>query len=100
MLRKLGFCCLLVGFTAVQPSSAIAAPPNPILYLTGQEYYSAGGKNWVRHRYDVANKDQYLSEMFSAAPDLPPCGSNTQSSRTWVDFFDAAGKRLYGFCAL
>jgi hypothetical protein len=79
---------------------AQAAPPNPILYLTGLEYYSAGGKNWVRHRYDVFNKDQYPAAMFAAAPALPPCGSNTNSSRSWVDFFDSRGKRLYGFCAL
>jgi hypothetical protein len=79
---------------------ARAAPPNPILYLTGLEYYSAGGKDWVRHRYDVFNKDQYPAAMFAAAPALPPCGSNTKSSRSWVDFFDSRGKRLYGFCAL
>jgi hypothetical protein len=80
--------------------SARAAPPNPILYMTGAEYYSANGKNWVRHRYDVFNKDQYPDAMFAAAPALPPCGLNTKSSRTWVDFFDSTGKRLYGFCAL
>ena len=79
---------------------AAAAPPNPVLYLTGLEYYSAGGKNWVRHRYDVFNKDQYPAAMFAAAPGLPPCGANTNSSRSWVDFFDSRGKRLYGFCAL
>ena len=76
------------------------AQPNPVLYLTGLEYYSAGGKNWVRHRYDVMNKDQYPAAMFSPAPALPPCGTNTNSSRSWVDFFDSRGKRLYGFCAL
>lgn len=80
---------------------AQAAPPNPILYLTGLEYYSAGGKDWVRHRYDVFNKDQYPADMFAAAPGLPPCGSNTNSSRSWVDFFDArTNARIYGFCAL
>ena len=82
-------------------SAASAAPPNPILYLTSVENYEAGGKTWVRHRYDVFNKDQYPAEMFAAAPALPPCGSNTNASRSWVDFFDArTGKRLYGFCAL
>lgn len=85
---------------ALGPAPAMAAPPNPILYLTHLEYYSAGGKNWVRHRYDVFNKDQYPADMFAAAPSLPPCGTNTNSSRSWVDFFDSRGKRLYGFCAL
>jgi hypothetical protein len=50
--------------------------------------------------YGVLNYDAYPNEMFAAAPDLPPCGTNTKSSRTWVDIYDQSGKRLYGFCAL
>jgi hypothetical protein len=46
------------------------------------------------------NKDAYPDAMFAPAPALPPCGKNTNSSRTWVDIFDMRGKRLYGFCAL
>jgi hypothetical protein len=74
--------------------------PNPVLYLTGQEFYSANGKDFVRYRYDVLNKDAYPADLFAQAPSLPPCGANTKASRTWVDFFDQSGKRLYGFCAL
>ena len=86
---------------ALSGSAARAAPlPNPVLYLTGSEYYSAGGKNWVRHKYDVLNKDAYPDALFAAAPALPPCGSNHNSSRAWVDIYDQTGKRLYGFCAL
>lgn len=84
---------------AVAPSP-LPISPNPILYLTGTDFYTANGKNWIRYEYDVANKDAYPAEMFAAAPGLPPCGANTNSSRTWVDFFDQRGKRLYGFCAL
>jgi hypothetical protein len=74
--------------------------PAPVLYLTGSEYYSTGGKNWVRYNYDVFNKDLYPADLFAAAPSLPPCGLNNSSSRTWVHFFDSNGTRLYGFCAL
>ena len=74
--------------------------PNPVLYLTGTEFYTANGKNWIRYSYDVLNKSDYPADLFAAAPALPPCGLNTKSSRTWVDFFDSRGKRLYGFCAL
>ena len=76
------------------------APPNPILYLTSTEFYTVNGTNFVRYRYDVLNKDQYPAELFAPAPNLPPCGTNTNSSRSWVDFFDSRGSRLYGFCAL
>ncbi len=86
--------------TAAATPAANQPPPKPILYLTSEEPYTAGGKNWVRRRYDVANKRSYPSDMFAAAPGLPPCGTNTNASRTWVDFFDSTGKRLYGFCAL
>jgi len=85
--------------TAVIPSPTPVIP-NPVLYLTGTEAYSRGGKNWLRYSYDVLNKAEYPAELFAAAPALPPCGANTKSSRTWVDFYDQRGKRLYGFCAL
>jgi hypothetical protein len=102
-MKLTGALALRVAIAAaamLADSGPARAQPNPVLYLTGLEYYSAGGKNWVRHRYDVMNKDQYPAAMFAAAPSLPPCGTNTNSSRSWVDFFDSAGKRLYGFCAL
>lgn len=91
----------LCGILCTAVGTALAAPiPNPVLYLTGEEHYTAGGKDWVRHKFDVFNKDSYPAELFTPAPTLPPCGSNTNSARTWVDFFDSRGKRLYGFCAL
>lgn len=82
------------------PTPPTGPSPVPMLYLTKQEYYSANGKNWVRYSYDVLNKMSYPAALFAPAPALPPCGLNTNSSRTWVDFFDLSGKRLYGFCAL
>ena len=88
----------IVAFTA---TPAAAQPlPNPQLYLTGIEYYSTPSGNFVRYRYDVINKHEYPAAMFAPAPALPPCGTNTNSSRSWVDFFDSRNKRLYGFCAL
>jgi hypothetical protein len=74
--------------------------PNPVLVFQTVEFYSAGGKDFTRYRYAVDNFSAYPDEMFAAAPGLPPCGTNTNSSRTWVDLFDSRGKRLYGFCAL
>lgn len=81
------------------PASAQTVP-NPILHLIGTETYSAGGKNWVRYRFEVFNRLDYPAAMFNPAPNLPPCGANTNSSRSWVDFFAQGGKRIYGFCAL
>ena len=85
----------------IAPGAATAqALPNPVLYMTGFEPYTVNGNNFIRYRYDVLNKDAYPAAMFAPAPNLPPCGNNTNSSRTWVDFFDSRNHRLYGFCAL
>lgn len=82
--------------TSSQPKPPL---PNPVLYLVGQEHFMASGKQWTRYMYAVDNYNAYPNEMFAAAPELPPCGKNAKSSRTWVDFYDQSGKRLYGFCA-
>ena len=74
--------------------------PNPVLILVGQTPFTTGGKQYTRYNYEVFNHDAYPDELFAASPNLPPCGKNTKASRTWVDFFDQRGKRLYGFCAL
>ena len=91
---------IALGWLALGASPSRVVLPNPVLSLTGTERFSTGGKNFVRYQYDVLNKDQYPADIFLSAPALPPCGLNTKSSRTWVDFFDVRGKRLYGFCAL
>ncbi len=91
------FLVLLIHGSA---STAPPVLPNPVLYMKGTEFYHANGKDFIRYKYDVLNKDSYPADLFAAAPALPPCGANTKSSRTWVDFFDSRGKRLYGFCAL
>lgn len=81
---------------------AVSPPvlPNPVLYLLGSEVFQSNGKTFIRYKYDVFNKNDYPADMFAASPNLPPCGNNTKASRTWVDFYDQSGKRLYGFCAL
>ena len=95
-LACLALTCL-AGHTA-STASARRVLPNPVLYLSSLEYFTAGGKNMVRYKFNVMNSDEYPNNMFAAAPDLPPCGQNKSSSRTWVDIYDQSGKRLYGFC--
>jgi hypothetical protein len=94
------FTLLLVTLLSAQ--AVVSAPPipNPVLFLTGTETYPQAGKTYVKYHYDVFNKDAFPATMFAPAPDLPPCGKNTKSARTWIDIFDAKGNRLNGFCAL
>src|ERR1043166_4324755 len=62
------------------PSPPTSPSPVPKLYLKGQEYYTANGKNFVRYTYDVLNRTDYPAALFAPAPNLPPCGNNTNSS--------------------
>ncbi|HEY5838992.1 MAG TPA: hypothetical protein VIT19_08155, partial [Pyrinomonadaceae bacterium] len=103
MASKLLRLLLLLPFILVvfitERSASAPALPNPILYLTSIEPHQAGGKQFLRYRYDVFNKDAYPADFFAASPSLPPCGKNTKAARTWVDVYDQSGKRLQGFCA-
>jgi hypothetical protein len=90
----------LIFIVAMQDSAAAPVLPNPILFFLGVESVETNGKQILRYRFDVLNKDQYTDDMFAQSPALPPCGANTKAARTWVDLYDQSGKRLNGFCAL
>ncbi|MCY6494221.1 hypothetical protein [Leptolyngbya sp. GGD] len=70
--------------------------PNPVLAFKGTE-----NKNgYTYYNLTVTNWQQINAALFTSAPDLPACGANTNSSRTWVDIYDAqSNQRIYGFCA-
>lgn len=100
LLASLFFIAFAADNVPNAKSSASVVLPNPVLYLQGQEAYTAGGRQFIRYMYSVDNFDAYPNDLFAASPELPPCGNNTKASRTWVDFYDQRGKRLNGFCAL
>ena len=97
--RSLLTVVTLILVFAVQGVASAPVLPNPIIYFLGPEYVEISGKQMIRYRYDVENKNVYPDEMFAASPNLPPCGTNTKAARTWVDLYDQTGKRLNGFCA-
>ncbi len=94
----LAICCMATA--SVGQETRVKILPNPVLVLVRQEYYAAGGKQFTRYTYTVDNLAAYPNELFAPAPALPPCGTNKNASRSWVDIFDQRGKRLNGFCAL
>jgi hypothetical protein len=68
--------------------------PNPVIAF---DHKDAEGRIYI----PVTNRADYSDRMFRQAPELPACGLNTSSSRTWVDIYNAAtNTRIYGFCAL
>jgi len=96
---------LLTGFilimgAATKSSTTPVVIPNPVLAFIGQEPFSVKGKEWIRYNYSIENASSFPDELFKRAPTLPPCGKNTGSSRTWLDFYDAAGKQIRQVCSL
>ena len=66
--------------------------PNPIIKY---DHTDAKGRIYI----PVENGSAYPNSMFRSAPELPPCGTNTNSSRTWIDIYNADNNaRIYGFC--
>jgi phage replication-related protein YjqB (UPF0714/DUF867 family) len=80
---------------------AVGELPVPLVTFNGSESYTVSGKTFMRYKLSVENRSEYPSEIFAPAPSLPPCGSNTNSSRTWVRIYNATNNQyIYGFCAL
>lgn len=75
--------------------------PVPIVWAVGTEDYAADGVVYTRYRLAVANWSDFPDWLFEPEPDLEPCGSNTNASRTWVDILDGmTSDPLNAFCAL
>ncbi|MEA3240174.1 MAG: hypothetical protein U9P37_01125 [Pseudomonadota bacterium] len=74
--------------------------PDPQLSLTGTQNVMIDGVQRLQYQLSVTNYNAYPESLFTPSPGLPPCGLNTNSSRTWVDIYDQDDQRVYGFCAL
>ncbi|WP_216324506.1 hypothetical protein [Deinococcus aestuarii] len=91
---------LLVRPDRIPPLIVNSVLATPQLTVGEPEVFDQGGEPWARYPLRVTNAAEYGDDLFAPAPDLPPCGANANSARTWVDIFDAGNTRLYGFCAL
>jgi len=75
--------------------------PAPVIAQTDTDSFEGGDSTtYTRYNFTVVNNDQFPSSLFLPAPHLPPCGLNTEASRTWLDVYDNLDNRLYGFCGL
>ncbi len=71
----------------------------PVLAFTGTENFTVQGNTFTRYKLAITNWNAYPDSLFRASPDLPPCGANTNASRTWVDIFNSDNdQRIFGFC--
>lgn len=94
--------CVTHGRGIFEIDLAIAnAFPAPVLAFMGTEDYTVQGTPFTRFKLSVTNRAAYPDSLFRPSPDLPPCGNNANSSRTWVDIYNGdTNQRIYGFCAI
>ena len=94
-------CAAVFSLILFASWSTAEALPNPVIHYVGSKNYMAGGQPFTRYNLTVVNRAMYPAALFAPAPQLPPCGLNKNSSRTWVDIMNRKGPtRLYGFCSL
>ena len=89
-----------VGFACTTPVPEVM--PVPQLATRGiEDFTGSDGKPYTRYELTVTNWADFGAYLFKPAPDLAPCGTNTNASRAWVDIFNNVTKsRIYEFCAL
>jgi hypothetical protein len=102
MLKKmlcLSFTILCVAGAALAQGSDT---PNPVLiWKSASPTTGSDGQSYIGITLGISNYAKYGSEMFAVAPQLPPCGSNKNASRSWLNVYDAGtGKQIYAYCAV
>ena len=97
MKKSLFSLCAL----AMSALSMTSFAQTPALALKSLQLKKNGATYFGYFNLTISNYAQFPTELFMPAPNLPPCGLNTNSSRTWVSINDAvSGQYIYGFCAL
>jgi hypothetical protein len=77
--------------------------PSPDLIYTGRKevYRGADGNVYNYYKLSIKNCASFPVELFTLSPELPPCGSNPNASRTWVNIYSSeTDEYIYGYCGL
>jgi hypothetical protein len=75
--------------------------PKPDLQYKGSEKYKEDSKKYKRFNLEIKNWQNYPNKLFDAAPHLPACDNNSNSSRAWVEIYDRITDRvIQSFCGL
>ncbi len=73
----------------------------PELALLGAEDKTTNGKPFTWVTFTIVNWNKFSPELFKPAPNLPPCGKNSNAARTWLSIYNADNNNyIYGYCAL
>jgi hypothetical protein len=96
----LNIILLVAGLIFINDVSAQTNIPSPKLSFVGTQDVINGENTRTIYWLSVDNRAEFADELFEESPDLPPCGRNTKSSRSWIQVNDSGGGQLYAFCAI
>lgn len=70
--------------------NVISKAPAPVLKLLSfsEKSEQVNGVAYNMFTFGISNWKNFQDELFVAAPDLPACGTNKNSSRTWLTIYD------------
>ena len=89
----------LAGFAVSATVQAQCGPPLPVPRVAFVS--KAVEPGFIRYTFSVTDHALFNNVFFTPSPNLPACGLNHNSARTWLDIFNAnGGARIYGYCAL
>ena len=74
--------------------------PKPEIRLVGVEDRVSNGYAVKAYEIEVVNRAEYSNDLFMEAPVLPPCGTNANAARTWINIYADRGARFHGWCAI
>ena len=74
--------------------------PRPKLRFLSVSDTVNNGHQLKLYEVEVVNREEFDNELFMPSPALPPCGRNTNASRTWVNIYNEKGGRIHGYCAI
>ena len=74
-----------------------------VQYLRTDSMPDVYGTLYRYHHFAITNAAAYAPELFAPSPNLPPCGLNTNSARTWMQIYSNPSgpfQQVYGYCGL
>ena len=99
MIKRLaGAAIFLITLSAVFVGQDL---PNPKLkFIRAKDVVLDSGMRFRMYEIEVVNRAEFPNELFVMAPELPPCGRNTNASRTLITVYNEKGDRIFGNCAV
>src|SRR5947207_1455265 len=98
-MKRLLVLAILGGVLLSVNAQAQCGPPLPTPRVAFLGKTNEPG--FVRYWFAVTDHAIFNNVFFTPSPNLPPCGLNNNSARTWLRIYNGATNAyIYGYCAL